>query len=195
MQCYKSKWFEPILVTSDRGTDDPLIDLAVGMNLKYFRGSIDNIYERICGAIKHYGVGYFVRANGDSPFLRAELYDKGLKILLNHNLDFVTNLYPRSFPYGIAVEIFNAKVFCDASAIGSDPFYKEHVTSYFYNNITGYRYSNLSYDNYSTGDEKISLTIDTDADFKKLNRLLILYPNIMNESIQYITNTIKKLEL
>ena len=192
IQASKSECFEPILLTSDRIIDDPLIDVAKKMSIKYYRGSVDNVYERVCGAIQLYDIQYFVRTNGDSPFIRTELYDECLNILIENDLDFVTNLHPRTFPYGIAIEIFDAKIFCQTSIISKNDSYKEHITSYFYDNIDRYRYMNFYNDDYIKGMETIRLTVDDIQDLEKLNAVFEKYPNIINEPISKIIKYIKK---
>src|SRR5687767_5176706 len=100
--------FIPILATSDRHIDDPLESIARKNGIKVFRGSLENIAQRVEECIKYYNISAFARINGDSPFVRKELLEDGFSLMERDHLDLVTNLVPRSFPYGISLEIIRS---------------------------------------------------------------------------------------
>ena len=94
------------------------------------RGNPFNLVDRTQSAIKKSKCDFFVRLNGDSPFLDFNLIQGSLQYIYNY--DFVTNLWPeRSFPYGISVEIVNCTKYlelikyCTIEEV-------EHVTSHLY---------------------------------------------------------------
>jgi spore coat polysaccharide biosynthesis protein SpsF (cytidylyltransferase family) len=46
----------------------------------------------------------------------------------------LTNVFPRSFPIGMSVEIINSKFFLKKKIFIKDKISKEHITTYFYKN-------------------------------------------------------------
>ena len=70
---------------------------------------------------------------GDSPFVDPDLIDAGISLALESEADLVTNLMPRSYPYGVAVEVIKVAAFRRCLPLFS-PANREHVTQYFYQN-------------------------------------------------------------
>ncbi len=189
----REKFFIPIIATTDRPIDNPLADLAEKYNIKIFRGDFKNVSKRVIDCLNFFKIEEFARINGDSPFLQIDLLKKGYKLLIKNNLDFVTNLFPRSFPYGISVEIFRAKVYTEKMENIRNPFYQEHITSFFYDNIKNFNYANILFD----GQEKskdIHLTVDTAEDLEKIRKILAFDKNIFEKNTENIINAYKKIK-
>lgn len=184
---------EPILVTSDRDIDDPLVELAAANDIKSFRGSIRNVAKRVYDCIKHFDIDYFARINGDSPFINVGLTESALqKITKEDNLDFVTNLLPRSYPYGLSVEIFDASVFCKYFDELNTEKYQEHITSWFYENSDKIKYYN--FENESGDFQNLKCTIDTQDDHDDLEQIIKTNPHIDFNlcDINTLINVLKK---
>ncbi len=165
----RSHSFTPILATTMRAIDQPLVDFAENLGIPCFRGSLDNVYKRVCECLEYYDVDIFARINGDSPFVQAELLDSALTLLEDKNCDFVTNLIPRRFPYGISTEIFRSEIFIHHTDKIETPEHKEHITSYFYQNLTQLKYTTIS----GTVDlSRIRLTVDTQEDLNFIEQML-----------------------
>jgi len=112
---------------------------------------------------------YFARLNGDSPFVDHELVDRACDLARRTGVDFVTNVCPRSFPYGVSVELFRTAVYALGYERMSEPEDFEHVTRYFYRHLADYRYRNIVNE---TGDlSGIRLTVDTPEDKHRIERL------------------------
>jgi len=179
----RTKSFSPILATTTRPVDQPLVDFAAQIGVPCFRGDLDNVYQRVCKCLSYYGVDIFARINGDSPFVQADLLDAGLDLLEQQNCDFVTNLVPRRFPYGVSVEICRSKIFLQAENFLSTAEHKEHITSYFYQNLSRIRHSTL------VGESDLSsvrLTIDTPEDLKRIERMQKTEPDILTSSLSKV---------
>jgi spore coat polysaccharide biosynthesis protein SpsF len=175
----RSKYFTPILITSDRLVDDPLEKVARENNILYYRGSCKNVALRVLNSIKEFNISYFARVNGDSPFLIPSLLDRGAENIFNSKNDFVSNIVTRTFPYGVSVEIFNAKTFNNVySKLNTDPIYQEHYTKYFYDNIKSFNYYEIRNDiNMSA----VRAVVDTEDDLIYTRTLIEQYPDIFNK--------------
>lgn len=172
-----------LLATSDCSSDDQLSTFAEQCGVPVFRGSLQNVAMRTLDCIRQHKIDYFARINGDSPFLSTELLAKAFAIIRSGDIDMVTNIFPRTFPYGYSLEVLNAASFSSA-CVHFTVEEQEHITSYFYRNIDSFRYHNIENHIREIGD--LRLTVDTPSDYEKLNRVLSLQPLIYMESLEKI---------
>ena len=64
-----------VLATTDHSKDDILVHYAEEINIDVFRGSEDNVLERVLLAAEEYSIDNIVELHGDNPFLDAEIID------------------------------------------------------------------------------------------------------------------------
>lgn len=160
-----------VLATSDRPVDDPLADFADARGLACFRGSADDVAARILGAAEAHELTHFFRMNGDSPCVLPELLRAARERVAGEPaLDFVTNLRPRTFPYGVACELFRTDSFRAGCARMTDPRHREHVTLYFYEHASVFRFASLVHDGAPL--DHLRLTVDTAEDARFFERFL-----------------------
>lgn len=164
--------YKIIIATTCRKVDDPIIEIAKKNNISVFRGDKNNVAKRILDCAKSFKLSAFARVNGDSPFIRKNLIIKAFDEIEKSNVDFVTNLVPRHFPYGISVEVFKTKTFLESYYKFTTKQQKEHVTTYFYENISKYNTLLLTYMDGSKNDHNIRLVIDTRDDFILIDELI-----------------------
>jgi spore coat polysaccharide biosynthesis protein SpsF (cytidylyltransferase family) len=131
------------LATTDRPLDDPLAHWAAGQGLPVFRGATDDVAGRVLECGRHFQARYVLRINGDSPCLDPLLVDQGLA-LCDGQVDLVTNLPGRTFPYGVSFEAVRLEALAEAWATMSDPADREHVTRYFYQHPDRFRWAALT---------------------------------------------------
>ncbi|MBX2969580.1 MAG: hypothetical protein KF803_09415 [Cyclobacteriaceae bacterium] len=166
----KSEGFETILATSTHPTDDPLQQLAENMGIRCFRGDLDDVYKRVVDCIEFYKIDTFARINGDSPFPQTSLIESAFRQLEMSDLDFVTNLHPRTYPYGISVEVFRATTFSAHYRRLETPDQHEHITSYFYTHSNQFSFKNFTSDTPIKGD--VRLVVDTKEDLPLIEKIL-----------------------
>ncbi len=183
--------FEVILATSDRPVDDPLAEWARLRGINVFRGSSDHVAQRIIDCGNAYNLKYFARINGDSPFVIPEMIKMGFSLCQNKGLDFVTNLIPRAFPYGISVEVLNFHTFREIFQDMSLAAHPEHITNYFYKNLQLFKYYCIPYEH--GNDHDIRLTIDLPDDLERMEKLLANIPGAPPYSLSEIIKTYKKI--
>jgi spore coat polysaccharide biosynthesis protein SpsF len=167
-----------ILATSEEDADVPLREIAEKKGIPCFRGPLENVAERVLGCIRAFDLEYFARVNGDSPFVRNELISSAFKIAVENDLDFVSNLVPRAFPYGISVEVVRSSVFEENYRLMGSSIHKEHITSFFYENIGKFRTHFITYDG---NDHDVRLTVDTPQDLERLQRMLSFASGAISE--------------
>ena len=171
-RCREVEAFENniIVATSARIIDDPIEDYCRKQNVRVFRGSADNVAKRVLECALDNRLSRFARVNADSPFLEPSLVRLAFGIAESSGFEIVTNLYPRSFPYGVSIELLKTDVFRSAYNQMSTPDHFEHVTLFFYENMGKFRYYNITRD--GTNLSKIRLTVDTEEDFKLFEQVV-----------------------
>jgi len=187
----KGKVFQPIIATTSRKIDDPLADLAKKYNILIFRGELKNVSRRIINCLRLYNIATFARINGDSPFVQTDLLQQGYDLYKKNNYDFVTNLCPRTFPYGMSVEIFNAKFYIKNMLGAANKFDQEHVTSYFYKNNKKFKHHNIRMNQHQDNHD-IRLTIDTPEDLRRIQAMINYDKKIFQKNISEIISVYKQ---
>ena len=160
-----------VLATSDRPCDDALAEYAASrLGLPVFRGDVDNVAGRTLACAENEGADWFVRINGDSPFLDANLMDEGIRLAIEAGADLVSNVVDRSYPYGIAVEVFRTITYRRVIP-EFDAMEREHIARHFYQHPERFRIVSLppSADPSLVG---VRLTVDDQVDLENVSELL-----------------------
>ena len=99
-----------IIAFSKNHSDDVLQKYCKKKKYTYFRGSLNNVLKRYSEASKKYKLRNFVRVNGDSPCIDPLVLDYGVSLFKKKKCDIVTNVFPRSFPKGVSVEVIKSSL-------------------------------------------------------------------------------------
>jgi len=112
-----SKFIDKIIIaTSTDSTDDPLEEVANKLGIECYRGSLNNIMERVYNAAKYYNCDNIVELLGDNPLVHSELIDDVISFYINGKYDYaatVTKEYPVSdkkfclFSVGVRVQVYS----------------------------------------------------------------------------------------
>ena len=151
------------VATSYSSEDDPIETFCIDNGVACYRGELDNVVGRFCGALSMFSMDAFVRVNGDSPLIDCQLIRRGIGVFSEGIYDIVTNVFPRSYPKGQSIEIVSSKVFMKAVKNIADKNDQEHVTRYFYNNANEFEIYNITSNEDLSG---IQLSVDTEEDMK-----------------------------
>lgn len=121
------------LATSCKSEDHQLVVLADGLGINVFTGSEDNVFSRFRAIAISERPAYVVRITGDSPLVDPRLIKLGLSQIFESKLSYISTTLDASYPVGIHVEIFDAKLLIDADPDCVSSSTKEHVTPFIYN--------------------------------------------------------------
>jgi spore coat polysaccharide biosynthesis protein SpsF (cytidylyltransferase family) len=159
-----------VVATSDRPLDDPIAELCRAEGWPVFRGSAEDVAGRVLACATEHGWDWLARVNGDSPFTDPELLAEACEAAELGDLNLITNLQPRSFPYGVSVELIRTGFYRQAYARFRDAGDYEHVTRYLYAHLTYTRFVNIPH----RGEDLSSfrLTIDTPDDLTTFRRFV-----------------------
>ena len=165
---YKNLDMPIIIATSNKETDQEIVDYCLSHNLKFYKGSLSNVASRFYEIIKIYNLSFCVRVCADSPLLDGNLIKKAIAYV-DKNIDIVTNVMPRTFPKGQSVEVINCNTFLAHYNNLRSKEDLEHVTQYFYNNFNSFNILNLKNDKDLSS---VNLAIDKKEDYQNVSKII-----------------------
>lgn len=132
-----------VIATSTSPLDNALEDFAKLEGVLCYRGSEDDVLERVVDAHRFMDSDVVVEITGDCPLLDPEVIDLGVETFFANECDVVTNARHPSFPQGVDVQVFTLKSLQEVSSRIQDPAVREHVSLFFYENPDIYRIIHL----------------------------------------------------
>lgn len=158
-----------VVATSTASEDDAIVQFCQGWGVEYYRGPLNDVAGRFVGVLEQNDWEAFVRIAGDSPLLDQRLVDRGVKLFCEGGFDLVTNVWPRSYPYGQSVEVVAAEILKQTYKRMKKPGDREHVTRFFYQHEREFKIGNFkSAGNYAGW----RLVVDTVDDLKEVEALV-----------------------
>lgn len=178
-----------IIATSKSITDKKIINFCNKNKINCMTGPLNNVFKRFYSIIIHERCKAFVRISADSPLLDPSLIDKAINLFNKNRYNIVTNVFPRTFPKGLSVEVVNSKIILESLLKIKKKKHQEHLTSFFYENCKNFKIKNL-YN--KINNSNINLSIDSLRDFIKVKNIIKFCKN-KKYSLDYILLIYKKL--
>lgn len=132
-----------VLATSTSSKDDALAEWAATERLACYRGSEDDVLNRVVGAHRMMESDLVVEVTGDCPLLDPDVIDMGVATWIANDADIVSNTWNLSYPQGVDVQVFRCSDLEEVEATITDPAVREHVSLYFYEHPQLYRILHL----------------------------------------------------
>jgi spore coat polysaccharide biosynthesis protein SpsF len=165
-----------IVATTIKSADDPIVELAEGVGIDYYRGSEDDVLGRVLEAAQHHGIDLIVETTGDCPLIDPGTVDLVVETYLQSNVDYCSNVLTRSYPIGMDTQVFATEILQDVAIRTNDPQDREHVSLYIYNHPELYKLKNVLSPPDLTASEW-RLTLDTLEDYALIKTIFeTLYP-------------------
>jgi spore coat polysaccharide biosynthesis protein SpsF len=118
----------PIIVATTTAPDDAAVEEAArAAGAHVFRGEEANVLSRYREAARAFALTHVVRATADNPFVDGDGVRRTLHFLERVGADHVVEC---GLPVGAAVEAVTVDALDRAIALVSDPYDREHVTSF-----------------------------------------------------------------
>lgn len=187
----------PIIATTDRDCDSSIAHLLPRDNLVLYRGAYSPL-ERLLDLSDSLPLCWMWRLNADSPFLLIDLLEYGIKQALSaefDTIDCVTNLYKRTFPYGISLELYNSRSFCQLRELSCKIINREDIAQVQKfikeEKIINVSCHNIDFPNLLGA----RLTLDTPEDLASLSRAYLLakeegLDNHTSKMIQFVCDVV-----
>lgn len=169
-----------VVATTTNATDDPIAALCAQLGVPCHRGSEQDVLSRYADAARLYGADVVVRITADCPLIDPALIDQLIETYEEGDSDYVSNMLPPTWPYGMAVEVFSAAALAQAHAEATQAAEREHVTPFLYWHPERYRLRNVA----SPVDlSRHRWTVDTPEDYELVRRL---FDHLMPTQPQFI---------
>ena len=143
---------------------------AKRLNVKYFRGSQNDVLERYYLCAKENFADVVVRVTSDCPLIDAEVCENIIDTFLKNkdSVDYVSNCQERSYPRGFDTEVFSFLALKKAYEKAKEESEREHVTPYIWKNKDLFTQISVKNDEDFS---KYRLTLDTVEDFTLINEI------------------------
>lgn len=171
----KVKLVEDIFIaTTISNEDDVIVDLAKTLNIKYSRGSVNDVLDRFYQTVKNENADFIVRLTSDCPLIDPNLIDEVIEVAINKNLDYYSNGIIESYPDGQDIEVFKfaaLKLAWENAKLISE---REHVTPYIRVNSSYYKKLPFTSDNHLSpvNYNNVRLTVDEINDFLVIEKII-----------------------
>lgn len=177
-----------IVATTVRPEDDTIERLAGDLGIGCYRGSVDDVMGRVLGAARSGGATDIVALSGDNPLVDPELTDDVLRFYRAGGYDYVTTTHmhhsrnwhaERTFPVGVSVQVFSARVLEDAASRTADPIERQHSSFAIYDHPERYRLGAFEATGKYAGwrQPNLRLTVDTQDDLSLMRKLFARLPD------------------
>jgi spore coat polysaccharide biosynthesis protein SpsF len=157
-----------VVATTTNASDDAVAALCAQLGVPCHRGSEHDVLSRYADASRLHGADVVVRITSDCPLIDPALIDQVIAAYEEGGSDYVSNMLPPTWPYGMAVEVFSAAALAQAHAEAAQAAEREHVTPFLYWHPERYRLRNVA--------SPVDLshhrwTVDTPEDYALVSRL------------------------
>jgi spore coat polysaccharide biosynthesis protein SpsF len=160
-----------ILATTVNSSDDVLEAFASREGIGCFRGSEEDVMERVIGAAAFGGAEIVVEITGDCPIIDPQIVEQTIRMFMAHEVAYVSNAHIRSYPDGMDTQVFALDTLVRSAAMTSDRLDHEHVTLHIRNHPELFSRVHLVAPPELHWPE-LGLTLDEPADYELLRRLI-----------------------
>lgn len=161
------------IATSTDSSDDATARFAGERGVSCYRGSLDDVAERLLLAGEACRADAVVRISGDSPLLDPQIVDRAVALFRERPVHIVTNVRPRSFPKGQSVEVIALDALRTAVSGMTQASEREHVTPHLYAHPQTYAMRTFSAD---PPRPEVQLSVDDLADYTRAQAIIAMLP-------------------
>ena len=159
-----------VIATSVNKSDNPIVSFCKKNKINYYRGSLNNVTDRLIKVATKFKNKHFIRISGDSPLIDPKIIDKLIFFYKkNKDYDLISNRLDKSIPPGQTIEVIKTKSLIKAENKFKNKSHYEHVTKYFYENNDVFKIKNVKSNKKSAN---INLTVDSSKDFEKIKSII-----------------------
>jgi len=174
----RSKFVNDIIIaTTINKADDAVVSLAKEAKVNFYRGSEEDVLQRVLDAHREFKSDIIVELTGDCPLIDPLLIDECIEFYMNNKdkYDYVSNCVERTYPDGMDTQVFSKKVLEEVAQKANNPLDREHVSRYIYKSGQ-YRIHTIK----AQGDlfwPDLGITLDTKEDFELIKSIFEHFKN------------------
>lgn len=167
---------EIVIATTTHQADAVIERLAAKLGVGCFRGSEEDVLDRVLQAAQGAKADVIVEITGDCPLLDPGMVDAVVQAHRTGQYDYVSNALGRALPLGLIVQAFATEVLAEVARTTQDPADREHVSLYIYEHPERFRLHALAMEEAEKHSD-IRITLDTADDFALISAIFeALYP-------------------
>jgi len=166
-----------ILATTLTSSDDALTTFWP----QVYRGPEDDVLKRYYDACQQTQADALVRITADCPLSDPQMIVRAVDLFYHLRVDYLTNTLRRTYPRGFDIEIMSRSALERAHKEAKEAWDREHVTPYI-------RSGDFSRANFIDSEDlsEWRLTIDTEADFDLISKIVAVGGNLSFADIKNI---------
>ncbi len=168
-----------VIATSSKKDNQPIEDLAKRLNIHCFRGSEDDVLDRVLNAAKSVKGELIVELWADSPLIDPQVLDNMIEYYKENDFDCIGTTLPnftKTYPIGFSALIFPTKILEEISKITHNPVDRENVSNYIYEHPEKYKIAPFPCPK-ELDHPEFRLTVDEESDFRLIESIFQnLYP-------------------
>ncbi len=104
-----------VVATSVNSRDDPIEEWCEKNRVAMFRGSEEDVLDRVVGAAQRFGAEVIVQMGGDSAYLDFHLIDQLVEHYRSGEFDYVCNDLELTYPVGIYAHVVRVEKLVEAN--------------------------------------------------------------------------------
>ncbi|HWZ89878.1 MAG TPA: glycosyltransferase family protein [Polyangiaceae bacterium] len=168
-----SSRFETCVATTTSSADEPIRELCRRIGVRVFDGHPQDLLDRHYDVGVAYGADAVVKIPSDCPLIDPAAIDRVLGFHEAHagDFDFVTNLYPPSWPDGNDVEVMTMSALECAFREAVRPFEREHTTPFIWERPERFRIANVAWESGLDWSKSHRFTVDHAEDLAFVGRI------------------------
>ncbi len=180
-----------IIATTDTKENEQIIKVAKKLKVNFFKGSENNVLDRVILAAKKFRSEYIIRITSDCPLVDPEIIDQAILNFKNNKCDYLSNVNQRSYPDGMDIEIFSLKALIRSKKFAITKKHKEWTTWSIRKNQKKFKIINFIAPE-SMYWPKLALTLDEYNDLIFLKKLIIKLKENYKVKCDEIISVLKK---
>ena len=162
---------ELVVATTDLSEDDSIERYCKEFGVACYRGSPNDVLERITCAYLSHGADVGVIVYGDGPMIDPLIIDQAVELYLTSgSFDFVGNDLLTTYPPGMEVEVVNIDALCRSESMCTDANVREHGTLFLRQHPDLFRIHNFEAEG-GLRRPDVSLEVDTPEDLEVFDQV------------------------
>jgi len=183
----KSRLIDDVIIaTTISSKDDEIVQFSIENNIQYYRGSEDDVLNRVASLIRKFGIDLHVEFCGDSPLPDPQLIDEfiGYYLKNQHSFDYISSSMETTYPPGQEITIYRGNTLIELNDfLGKDDLLREHVGYNITRFPEQYRLASMKAPEWYYQPEAY-LEVDTSKDLEMMRKLVGYF---MEKGIEHFT--------
>lgn len=159
-----------VVATSELPSNDPIFDFCNSHNIKCFRGSEDDVVDRVYNAAIAFKADTIVAVTGDCPLVDPEIADRVINEFLRHRPHLCATSPSYTYPDGFGSEVLSMQTLKLIHQEAKGAMEREHLTVFLRKNRPRFQIRFLENPAYCPFSD-LHLSVDDEHDFELVRKI------------------------